>query len=777
MKRLKYILQFLAVISLLGTVSVWPGYAQEGGKSDLEPFPKVTPQPATNPITTTHAITTTLTPDQLTFERLGFDEKILYGPFDSLGGNLYLPADWKLTGGTIELDLTAFFGGIGLKSSEDTDQLLGGALEVTFNGKALDTVSLDHKGDYHVTIPLTEEVLLSAKKDGHHEFRLSLDSALSCRFDTQTNITVHGTSSFNLLHEVVPLPIDLRLFPYPLFQQSIVPDVATVVVPDKPAAEELQAALAVMAGLGRLTSGKIEATLIPIGQLTDEIRNTTHLILVGKPDHLPILPAITLPASPGKAGFELKEAKPNDGLIQIALSPWNPSRVVLVVTGNSDRGVAKAGQAVSSGVIRVGERPDLAIVADVQPVVEEVIPVSQDQTFADLGYSDNELAQRGTNWAEYVFYVPADKTTTPEAYLDIIFNHSSLLDYSQSGMAISLNGESIGSLQFSEESTKQKSEKFTIPRHILRSGPNTLLVRVELIPNLNCTNPNMETLWLKFWPESSLHLPLIDNPIEIGNAFDLDNYPEPFVFNPTLGDIAIVLPSADPASWQVAARLAFDLGRRTPGSLRELAVVFGNEIPQEIRQERHLLIIGKASQLPIIAELNELLPAPFEPNNDLAIEENVNVIYRFPQGTDMGYLELIPSPWNETHLVMAVLGSTPTGLGWAAQALMEQELQNQLSGNFAVVNDQQIVVGNVRSKPDTLEVAVTTPAAETAPTPTPSGDDTLLASIDLPTDDAEIQPETSPQGGPPNWLLPVLATSTGLMIAVIIFTFIASRRK
>src|SRR5258707_879339 len=130
------------------------------------------------------------------------------------------------------------------------------------------------------------------------------------------------------------------------------------------------------------------------------------------------------------------------------------------------------------------------------------------------------LSAKGTNWAEYRFNIPPGKTVTPDAYFDLIFNHSALLDYDQSGMVINLNDETVATVSLSDESTQEKSEKISLPRHAIHSGLNTLLFRIELVPKVNCTNPNMNTLWLKIWPESNLHLPLTDKPAQSMDEFD-----------------------------------------------------------------------------------------------------------------------------------------------------------------------------------------------------------------------------------------------------------------
>mgnify|MGYP001167281389 FL=1 len=73
----------------------------------------------------------------------------------------------------------------------------------------------------------------------------------------------------------------------------------------------------------------------------------------------------------------------------------------------------------------------------------------------------------------------------------------------------------------------------------------------------------------------------------------------------------------------MAAHLAFDLGNRTDGTLADLVSVYAGAVPENVRQERDLLIVWRPSALPIIAELREALPALFEAGSDIAIERNM----------------------------------------------------------------------------------------------------------------------------------------------------------
>jgi len=67
------------------------------------------------------------------------------------------------------------------------------------------------------------------------------------------------------------------MLPKPLFQNSFLPESATIVVPDQPTSGDLQAALAVAAGFGRMTDNKLGLTLTPLSKLPEATRDTSNL--------------------------------------------------------------------------------------------------------------------------------------------------------------------------------------------------------------------------------------------------------------------------------------------------------------------------------------------------------------------------------------------------------------------------------------------------------------------------------------------------------------------
>jgi cellulose synthase operon protein B len=698
--------------------------------------------------------------DILSFSQLGFTAETLSGPFDSSRLSLRLPLHWlPAEGAALQLDLTTIatsFTPAGGGPTTEGARGWGGSLKVEFNGQTLATIPLDQLGERSFSIPISPAALVSARSDGRHDLDLFLDSGLSCDSLVRTDVLVRATSFFVLPHRLVSPPTDLTRLPSPIFQRSFLPDLATIILPDQPTKTELQAALTVAAAFGQMTNGKLQLSFTPLGQLTAAVRGSQHLIFVGKLASFPLLEDVPLPLSRRESGVAAKGTAPDDGIIQLAVSPWDSARVVLVVGGRTDEAVAKAAQAISTGTVRATPPGNLALVADVFPqtIADRVPPV--DRTLADLGYSLQTADRLGWNSIEVRFEFPPGRAVDNDAYLDLNFSHSALLDYDQSGLLVTLNDEPVGSTRFSDDSTRPARTRIAIPPSSVRRGVNRLLLQINLSPDGECIDYRQGGLWFSLRPESVLHLPLNTEAGPIVEPIDLDRYPNPFNQSTSLSNLAFVLPDDDPAAWRVAAEIAFDLGKSVGGAFIDLAVAYGHDVPDIVRQSRDLIVVGRPSTLPLIAELETALPAPFEPGSDLATEPDTRVSYRLPAGVSLGYLELLKAPWNDERAILAVLGTAGEGLAWSGRSLTEGDLRGQLAGDFTVINGEQIISMDTRLSAG-------------------SGSELVLSM---------------PDGGPgpaagngfpiverPAWVLPVLVLSTALMFVVAGLVMIVSWRQ
>ncbi|MDP1713475.1 MAG: cellulose biosynthesis cyclic di-GMP-binding regulatory protein BcsB [Anaerolineales bacterium] len=695
------------------------------------------------------------------FSEVGFSGKTLISPIDVTSVLFSTPLTWKLIpGGEIELHYDVIFSGADLDKIVDVKNPYGGSLLVTFNNQIIGSAPLDKIGSNTIRLGIPANALTPIRGDGRHQLTILLDARFSCDYDINATVSIKPTSFFDLVFEESSPVLNLSNLPAPFYlENSFIPDSTLVIVPDSPSALEIQAALNVMAGFGSVINTSYNMELINLSQLAGLDPSLYHMIFIGTPDQLDSLSNANfqMPIANGKF-VNMPPVSEEDGVIQLTLSPWNPNKVLMLVSGNSGEAVVKAGKAVSSGRVFIYENPTLAFVSKVQ-ILSETLPVVEDFTFENIGYVTETLTGIGVKTQEYIFYVSKEQVLSKEGYIDLIYYHSGLLDYGISSFSINLNGQIIASAPFSKESEQVTNLRVKIPPGVFRFGENRLEFKASMIIAPSCDTSGFPDPWFTVSNQSVFHLP-VDTGAGLSKPSlkDLKFFPETFVTHSDLGDIAFILPKSDIASWNIAGKLAYNLGEQFNPIIANLQAIYADDVPQDIRANNSMIIIGLASEVPILVELNDTLPAPFDMSNNTANERQMQVIYRIPAGVSVGYLELMPSPFNAENSILVVSGNDYNGVSLAGNGLLQPDLQSQLAGVFAVTNGTQIATGNAAS-------------------PFSIVDDIVPGSVPV-----NINPVSDLSGGipanpPPVWLLPVILISFLGILGILVFVGVAAIAK
>jgi hypothetical protein len=268
-------------------------------------------------------------------------------------------------------------------------------------------------------------------------------------------------------------------------------------------------------------------------------------------------------------------------------------------------------------------------------------------------------------------------------------------------------------------------------------------------------------LWVNIWPESLLHLPLLPTSVTPASAQkNLASYLPAFLYNPALSDTAFVLPGNNPETWRSAVLIAAYLGDLANSPITDLSVFYADAVPAAERSKYNFIVVGRPSEMPIVREMNSVLPGPFLENSDVPVISNYRVIYRVPPESPMGYVEFMPSMWNPNNVILAVLGNSTQGVNWATTALTDSNLSWRLAGNFALVNDKQILTT------DTRVLAI--------------GSGGNGSVIQAPAD-AVLLPGITPTApglaqltARPEWILPALGVSGVLILLILAIVLIGS---
>ncbi|MBI5842249.1 MAG: cellulose biosynthesis cyclic di-GMP-binding regulatory protein BcsB [Chloroflexi bacterium] len=697
----------------------------------------------------------------VTFGDLGYPEIDLVSPFDSTRIFFSVPSNWRLSeGGAVELNFDT------LLSGADVDQLgadastYGGVMTVAFNGEVIGSVRLSERGNQVVRLSIPATALVSKRKDGRHELLLTLNAQFSCTYDIRSVVTIKNASLFDLPFVVSSPVLDLSRLPTPFYlRDSLVPDRTLFVLPENPATGDMQAMLDVVAGFGSMVGPDFDFDLVNAGQLTPDLLAASNLIFVGQPGQFNLLSDIAFPIT--VQGGQFTNSLPDsteDGIVELAISPWNASKTIMLVSGNSEGAVIKAAQAVSSGKIFVFDNPTHVYVKNVQ-FLANTLPIAEDFSFKDLGYATQTLTGIGVNSIEYSFYAAKEQVGTKEGYLDLAYYHSGLLDYGISSLSVYLNDQIITSTVFSKETEQLTNLRIIIPPGLLRFGDNRLGISAKMLPQFACDTSGVSDPWLTILDQSAFHLPVTaSSPSSAPLLLDLKFYPNLMMTQSDLGDLAFVLPKSNPGAWAIAADLAYDLGRAANPTIADLEVVFADEKPSAVHGDRSLIVVGRASTLPLITEINDSLPAPFDIATDTANESQMQIIYRIPPGVSVGYLELLVSPYNAQKMILVVSGNDDAGLIKAANTLLIGELRSQLAGLFAVTNGTQVATSHITSVYSIIGTVV--PEAQQIVATPLAGESAASSKYERPA-----------------WLLPLLVFSVLATIGILVVMIITTAAK
>lgn len=697
------------------------------------------------------------------FEDLRYDDRSLVSPIDVKAYVFSVPPNWKLVaGGEIELQYDVFLSGADLSRITGGGNPYGGNLIVNLNGVVIGTIPFNEPGTFKTRLQIPIEALTPSLEDGRHLLTISLDAQLSCTYDIYALVTIKSTSLFDLPFEVSSPKLDLANLPAPFYlESSFVPDSVLVIVPDNPDVLELQAAMNVMAGFGSAIEGDYDIRLVNVGSLTELDLAQHHLIFVGMPAGFSLLSGVNfqLPIANGKL-VNLPQDASDDGVLQMALSPWNSNKALMLVTGTSGAAVLKAGLAVSSNSVVTYGDPLLVYVSDVQKLTDN-LPIVERFSLKSLGYA-RESFGRFDSSADYVFYVSKDQVLTRDGYVEVVYYHSSLPTYDGTSFSLRLNGEEISTIGFKEETQQVTTLQIKIPPGILRFGENTLEVRTGFLTIPSCDDSGFREPWLTISDETNFYIPAAKGGLPVPELLkDFKFFPELFTTQSDLGDTAFVLSKSDPVAWGIAGDLSYEFGATITPSISNLLVAYADDVPQQVKEQYSIIAIGRASASPFVMEINENLPAPFDFMTDTASERQMQIIYRIPPGVNVGYLELLPSPFNNEKAVMVVSGNSDVGMGYSAKALLMSDLQSKLAGVFVVTNGTQIATGTNALGQFSI-VGTGVPDAEMVVTTPIPGSVTQNGAV-----------------APPMWFVPALVASGVIILIVIAFVIktVIDRRR
>ncbi len=634
----------------------------------------------------------------LDFSELGVDEfTILQGPYQMHTLQFRLPSNWEFKDGAhLNLNFTTFFSlYVSIQGNEEVDQVFAGALSIYLNGKLLESHVVEQDGQQSLEVALPRDVLQSTH--GLISLAFEWDSTHACYQNIFTYILLDNNSTIKIPYSKTSVSTSLADFPMPFYSPgSLFPRETGLVIPSSASADEISAAMAVSTGLERFSKGELSVKLFHEDQLDSSILDDYDWILIGDISEFGVLSGTDIPSQYNSRilGYEITE---KDGVIASFVSPFDPSHLLVVISGDSDEAVKKAGQAFGSGEMLLNAEQNLVVIKEyLSGEAGAVVP--EQFALVDLGVSDIVFTDFGTNKVEFEFVFPQGASLSSGVYIDINYNHSRLLDYLTSNMWVEINDVYISSVQFNDNNADLSMARFIIPPTAVVGGRNVLTIGTHIAARNICADPRAGDIWVQVFADSSFILPRMEQSVAI-KLSKVNSFPEMFVTFDDLQETIFVISDDNFDAWQAAVKISGFIGSQTPGNSSFAGAVFLGEINEDIIADKNIILISEFEDLsssdpPILWEI-----LPIESSGEFYALVGDRSVYYLDEKQDYGLLSLAEFESGNVGLGIVTKGSDV--VGWTADMLLNDQLLTSLSTeSFVIVQGPQAVLMNVKTVPE-----------------------------------------------------------------------------
>ena len=595
-----------------------------------------------------------------TLADLGVADITIRAVFDQALVRFPLPAGVSIRQGTLHLHLAH-------------DPALLPALSdltVSLNNEPVANLPLtsDNAAQTEVDLALPVAALRSGDNELRFRFKLRLfDTGCAERNNPRLWAQVLANTALDLAGIDTPLTPNLAEFPAPFTTVSALggPAVLLVLAP-QPAAAELSAAAQSAAALGRAAHWQNPPLQsLTLDHLTDAQAAAAHLIVIDQAGRNRLAQG----AAPG---------------VTESVSPYNPNRLLLVVSGADAAGLAR-----SAALLSTQSSQPLLSGTHVDPVevaVQAPVESPTRATLAELGDPTPQLRGLGVHDLYYPMDVPYDWKLTEDARVELYFTHAHGLSSANSRLKIFVNGFLAAQSSLDHQNDSAGHLSISLSPRKMHPGRNWLHLAFDLhVPKEDCQYRYLEEAWAAVLPTSLINLAHVASTPPIDTHF----LPSAFVLPEDLSGNVFVLPD-QPTTADLTAmvKLAAKLGTytATADGLRPQALTAGAAVPKGL----NAILIGPPERHSLLASADPLLPQPLTRRNGAIQPAGGRALLPGEAENLAGYLEILPAVDGSGSAWLVVAGYTDPALALAVGAMPTFGQRLKASGNVAVARQGQI---------------------------------------------------------------------------------------
>jgi cellulose synthase operon protein B len=579
------------------------------------------------------------------------------------------------------------------------------SLNVLVNNRILKSIPLGKNNVTPTTlnVPVPPELLkdnniLSLQVDQHYTYKC--EDPFSEELWTEVLPDTALTLNYNW-DKVNP---DLAQYPFPLLDplNNYTPTVVGYVIPAGASDQALEAFGVVATHMGQQARWR---ALKPYIGDENAVYSNDNLVLIGTPQENPAIQSIAsgldLPLSGSQFTDKSGGTIPTDyGVLQLVPNPNNPTRAILVVSGNGPDGVKKAAHVLAQGSLNKILVGRSAIIKDYQKGAEypyrawDGFILQSGDNFSELGLPTQTA--RGIT-ALPIFY---KIKLMPDIFLPgrrhvklhTIYSYASQLDATQSKLEVLLNGKAIKSVPLDNKDGKSLADlTIDIPTEEFHTF-NDLEYRFHLYPEKYdmCRFVTDVHIWGTVHNTSYIEFPgEVKAPLPDVGLINDGGYP--FTTYQDMSKTSLVLPdSVTKTDLEAMLQFLTRMGRESASRKGiELSAHHASKLPDDVKKDRNLVIIGQHSQNKLFSELKDKASLLTEGTWTTLQEDQKSKIAQLNYNPGQGIVEELLSPWNENRVALLITGENDTALVRDAQLFEKDQWFTSIKqGNLTVVNDE-----------------------------------------------------------------------------------------
>ncbi len=492
-----------------------------------------------------------------------------------------------------------------------------------------------------------------------------------------------------------PIPLDFSRYPYPIFDDLKL-ETNQIAYLQPPTVDQawLTDTARLQASLGRIAQFRsLESRLV---ERLDIVTDDERLIIIGTPSTQPNLASLDLPIALNASRFVDRNGTPipdDTGLLMMA--SIQESRIpVMVVTGNSPAGVAKAIQFL----VQPGDRQIATGRAILVNTVTSVtspnprdwpryLPLADTFTLKDLTafndqpYEDVTVRGSSSPALEFDFRALPDDRFLPGNFMTLRYSYGPQVNALTSLVEIQIDGVAVGGNRLSSiNGSDRETLRVEIPPNRIKPYSKVQVnFRLDPRERRSCSRPTDQQLWGTIHADSNFELSR-ENVVQLPDL-ELLRTGYPFTAPQDLSTTAIVLPER-PSTAEILTLLEFSerMGRLSEAQSIQFNVYRSNELPSDQRDRHHIVAIATQDRFPFE---EAFATSGFRLRDLFTREWQDSTIQTLPDTE--GLMKQVVSPWNPERVLLAITAQNDQGLKQVSDLIQYDPLFYQLHGDTVLV--------------------------------------------------------------------------------------------